>query len=156
MTLDSRRSERNFGAPAELWRNTIMSVCSACKFKAVSFSVSPFCKLEVLAEILTTSALSRKAASSNEVRVRVLGSTKKLTRVFPRNAGTFLISREPTVLKAAAESRTCSSSQISNSRMLIRSLRDQLRVWVIAAEELFMVFQRGRSPFGHRFPVAGP
>src|SRR6266446_5201274 len=143
MTLASSRSERNFGAPAELWRKTMMSACSACK-------------LEVLAEILTTSALSRKAASSKEVRVRVLGSTKKLTRVFPRNAGTFLISREPTVLKAAAESRICSSSQISNSRMLIKSLRDQLRVWAIVAEELFMVFQRGRSPFGHRFPLAGP
>ena len=55
--------------------------------------------------MLTTSALRRKAASSNEVRVRVLGSTKKLTSVLPRRAGTFLISRAPTCLNAAAVSR---------------------------------------------------
>src|ERR1700746_4223830 len=102
-----------------------MSACSACKFKAVSFSDSPFCKLEVLAEILTTSALSRKAASSKEVRVRVLGSTKKLTRVFPRNAGTFLISRVPICLNASVVSRTKLISSAVSSRSPRRSLRVQ-------------------------------
>src|ERR1700746_2861680 len=102
-----------------------MSACSACKFKAVSFSDSPFCKLEVLAEILTTSALSRKAASSKDVRVRVLGSTKKLTSVFPRRAGTFLISRVPICLNASAVSRMKLISSADNSRRPRRSLRFQ-------------------------------
>ena len=46
-------------------------------------------RLEAEAEILITSALSRNAASSNDVRVRVLGSTKKFTSVFPRKARDF-------------------------------------------------------------------
>ncbi len=78
-----------------------MSACSASRLRAVSFRVSPLVRLEVEAEILMTSALSRKAASSNEMRVRVLGSTKKLTRVLPRRAGTFLIWRVPICLNAA-------------------------------------------------------
>src|SRR5437667_1875975 len=75
--------------------------------------------------MLITSALNRKAASSNEVRVRVLGSTKKLTSVFPRNAGTFLISRVPTCLKASAVSRTRLISSTDNSRSPSKSLRFQ-------------------------------
>src|SRR5262249_49363618 len=93
---------------------------------AVSFKLSPFCRLEVAAEMFTTSALSRNAANSKEVRVRVLGSTKKLIRVFPRSAGTFFMSREPTVLKAPAVSRIVSISQGSSSRIPRRSLRCQL------------------------------
>ena len=48
--------------------------------------------------MLMTSALRRIAASSKEVRVRVLGSTKKFTSVLPCRAGTFLTSRAPTCL----------------------------------------------------------
>ena len=40
--------------------------------------------------ILSTSADSRFAASSNVVRVRVLASKNKFTMVLPRNRGTFL------------------------------------------------------------------
>ena len=40
--------------------------------RAVSFKVSPFVRLEVVAEMLTTSALRRNAANSNDVRVLVL------------------------------------------------------------------------------------
>src|SRR5207237_6984364 len=92
---------------------------------AVSFKVSPLLKLEVAVEILITSALNRTAASSKEVRVRVLGSTKKFTSVFPRNAGTFLISRAPTCLKASAVSRTRLISSADNSRSPSKSLRFQ-------------------------------
>jgi hypothetical protein len=46
--------------------------------------------------MFTTSALKRVAANSNDVRVRVLGSTKKFTSVLPRKAGTFFTSRVPT------------------------------------------------------------
>src|SRR5207248_1042378 len=73
--------------------------------------------------MLMTSALKRKAASSNEVRVRVLGSRKKFTSVFPRSAGTFLISRVPTCLKASAVSSRRFISSADNSRSPRRSLR---------------------------------
>src|SRR5256714_7296544 len=102
-----------------------MSACNASRLRAVSLSVSPFVRLEVAAEILITSALNRNAANSKEVRVRVLGSTKKFTSVFPRNAGTFLISRVPTCLKASAVSRTKLISSADNSRSPTKSLRFQ-------------------------------
>ncbi len=75
----------------------------------------------MLAEMLITSALNREAASSNDVRVRVLGSTKKFTSVFPRSAGTFLISRVPTCLKASAVSRIrliSSRGQLTQSKQV--------------------------------------
>src|SRR6266550_603406 len=102
-----------------------MSACSASRLRAVSLSVSPFVRLDVVAEMLMTSALNRNAASSNDVRVRVLGSTKKFTSVFPRSAGTFLISRVPTCLNASAVSRTKLISSTDNSRSPSKSLRFQ-------------------------------
>ena len=39
------------------------------------------------------------------VRVRVLGSKNRLTTVFPRSKGTFLISRLPKLIKLLARSR---------------------------------------------------
>src|SRR5215469_18163904 len=105
-----------------------MSACNASRLRAVSLSVSPLVRLEVVAEILITSALRRNAASSNEVRVRVLGSTKKFTSVFPRNAGTFLISRVPTCLNASAVSRMKLISSADNSRRPRRSFRVQRAV----------------------------
>src|SRR5213595_4191069 len=102
-----------------------MSACNASRLRAVSLSVSPLVRLEVVAEILITSALKRNAANSKEVRVRVLGSTKKFTNVFPRRAGTFLISRVPTCLKASAVSRIRLISSADNSRSPSKSLRFQ-------------------------------
>src|SRR5436190_12523659 len=102
-----------------------MSACNASRLRAVSLSVSPLVRLEVVAEILITSALRRNAASSKEVRVRVLGSTKKLTSVLPRSAGTFLISRVPTCLNASVVSRTKLISSAVSSRRPRRSLRVQ-------------------------------
>ena len=43
------------------------------------------------AATFTVSALSRFSANSNEIRVRVEASKKRLTMVLPRSAGTFLI-----------------------------------------------------------------
>src|SRR5215470_11819173 len=105
-----------------------MSACSASRLRAVSLSVSPLVRLEVVAEILITSALNRSAANSNDVRVRVLGSTKKFTSVFPRRAGTFLISRVPTCLNASAVSRIKLISSEESSRRPSRSLRVQRMV----------------------------
>src|SRR6266498_4648399 len=108
-----------------------MSACNASRLRAVSLSVSPLVRLEVVAEILITSALRRNAANSKDVRVRVLGSTKKLTNVLPRNAGTFLISRVPTCLNASVVSRTKLISSAVNSRRPRRSLRVQRLVTFI-------------------------
>src|SRR5215467_1411547 len=102
-----------------------MSACNASRLRAVSLSVSPLARLELVAEILITSALSRNAASSNEVRVRVLGSTKKFTSVLPCSAGTFLISRVPTCLNASAVSRMKLISSADNSRRPSKSFRVQ-------------------------------
>src|SRR3982074_1213170 len=82
-------------------------------------------RLEDEAEMLITSALRRIAASSKEVRVRVLGSIKKFTSVLPRKAGTFFISRVPTCLNAAAGSRMKLISSAESSRGPGRSLRVQ-------------------------------
>ena len=56
ITLAFSLLARNCGAPAELWRSTI-SACNASRLHAVFLSVSPFVRLEVVAEILITSAL---------------------------------------------------------------------------------------------------
>ncbi len=72
---------------------------------AVSFSDSPFDTDDPLVEKLITSADSRFAANSNEIRVRVEFSKKRFTTVRPRNAGTFLITRVPTSRKLSAVSR---------------------------------------------------
>src|SRR5215469_7441490 len=124
-----------------------MSACNASRLRAVSFSVSPLVRLEVVAAILITSALRRNAASSKEVRVRVLGSTKKLTSVLPRSAGTFLISRVPTCLNASVVSRTKLISSADNSRSPRRSLRVQ---------RLVIAFPNRRHPVRRRFLAAAP
>src|SRR5262249_36659940 len=124
-----------------------MSACKASRLRAVSLSVSPLVRLEVVAPILITSALRRNAASSKEVRVRVLGSTKKLINVLPRNAGTFLISRVPTSLNASVVSRTKLMSSAVSSRRPRRSLRVQ---------RLVIAFPSRRHPVLCRFLAGAP
>ena len=82
------------------WRRMIMSALSAQMFLAVSFKVSPFTKLLASAFMETTSALRRVAAISKARRVRVLGSRKRLTMVFPLRTGTFLTVRSNILLNA--------------------------------------------------------
>src|SRR5262245_28789508 len=120
-----------------------MSACNASRLRAVSLSVSPFVRLEVVAEILITSALRRNAASSKEVRVRVLGSTKKLTSVLPRNAGTFFISRVPTCLNASVVSRTKLISYAYTLSSPSKSLR-ALRVVIGSGERTRLACWRAR------------
>ena len=83
---------------------TMQSGAIASRFRAVSMSVSPFDTLEVETLMLMASADKRLAAISNEVRVRVEGSKKRLMTVRPRNAGTFLISRLEMSRKVSAVS----------------------------------------------------
>src|SRR4030095_12552669 len=103
----------------------MISAWFASSTRAVSLSVSPFVRLEADAEMLTISALRRLAASSKEVGVRVLGSTKRLIRVLRCSAGTFFNSRVPTCLKASAVSRTRLISSAESSRRPNKSLRVQ-------------------------------
>ena len=92
-------------------------------FRAVSTSVSPLTTLEDDPETLMTSAESHLPAISNEVRVRVEGSRNRLTTVFPRSAGTFLISREAISFMEAAVSRIVWISPGSRLRISSRSFR---------------------------------
>ena len=108
-------------APGVLWRMTTRSTCSASMLRTVSSSVSPFLRLLTCACIFTMSAERRCSASSNETRVRVLGSTKKLTTVLPRRAGTFLTLRSETFLNSSAVSRRKVISSGLRSYRLSRS-----------------------------------
>ena len=100
---------------------TIASGAIASRLRAVSTSVSPLVTEEVEAEIFTASAESRFAAISNDVRVRVEDSKKKLITVLPRRAGTFLIERADTSLKDSAVSRMNLISSTVSSLMPRRS-----------------------------------
>ena len=59
----------------------------------------------------------RLPAISKVVRVRVLGSKKRLTMVLPRSSGTFLISRLPKLTNDSAVSRM--PSRVSRGRPLV-------------------------------------
>jgi len=74
--------------------------------RAVSRSVSPFFVLEVEAEKFTTLAPSRFSASSNDVRVRVLGSKNRFTTVWPLRSSRGGALRVATSRKASAASST--------------------------------------------------
>ena len=120
-----RKRERKWGAPVALWRMMMMSALRASRLRAVSLRVSPFLSEEASAEKLMTSAVRRWAASSKLMRVRVEGSMKRLTTVLPRRAGTFLMARSPTALKARAVSRTVTISAALRDSMSRRCLRCQ-------------------------------
>ncbi len=83
-----------------------MSIRIASRLRAVSTSVSPFVTLDPDDATDTVSADSRFSANSNEMRVRVDASKKRLTMVCPRSAGTFLMARSLISLNGTAVSRT--------------------------------------------------
>ena len=122
MTRAPHRRATRCPAPADACRRTSMSGAIASRLRTVSASVSPFETLEPAEAMFTVSALSRFSAISNEVRVRVLGSQKRLTTVWPRRAGTFLIDRVPTSFMASAVSSTSRISSGDRSATLSRSL----------------------------------
>ncbi len=70
----SHQPDTSSEAPAHGVRSTIASGLCALRVSTVSFSDSPFSTLEPLVPKLTTSADSRLAASSKELRVRVEAS----------------------------------------------------------------------------------
>ena len=107
------------GAPEAPWRMTTASTPMASRVSAVSFRDSPLETLEPLAEKLMTSAESRLAAASKEIRVRVESSKKRLTTVRPRRVGSFLIGRSATraISSAVSRIRTASSRVRSAAEM---------------------------------------
>ena len=129
ITLQSTTRDSRCGAPSALWRTTIMSALSASSVLPVSRRVSPFLSDDASAVKLMTSALSRIAASSKLMRVRVDGSTNRFTTVRPRRAGTFLIVRSPTALKARDVSRIIRISSALSDSMSSRCLRVQFIRW---------------------------
>src|SRR4051812_7305421 len=102
-----------------------MSALSAWIFCAVSRKVSPLVVLEEAASNEIVSALSSFAAISKEIRVRVLGSRKRLTMVLPRRAGTFLTLRSRMRRNAPAVASTCSISSRLRSSIVRKCLRCQ-------------------------------
>src|SRR3989442_10747771 len=90
ITLAFRKRDRKWAAPVALWRMMMMSAFNASRLRAVSLSVSPFFSDEASAVKLMTSAVSRSAASSKLIRVRVDGSMNRLTTVFAAQSGHFL------------------------------------------------------------------
>src|SRR5688500_357133 len=101
----------------------MQSGCIASRFSAVSRIVSPLVTLEDETLILTASADSRFAASSNDVRVRVEFSKKRFITVLPRRVGTFLISRVLISRKFSAVSKIPLISASVRLRMPSRSRR---------------------------------
>ena len=111
---------RRAGAPEAGWRMTTASALMASRVCAVSFRDSPLETEEPFAAKLMTSADSRFAAASNEMRVRVESSKKRFTTVRPRSAGSFLISRSPTAAISSATSRRRSAFLAERSCVLSR------------------------------------
>ena len=108
------------GAPLAPWRTTTASAPIASSVRAVSLRLSPLLSEEPLAAKLMTSAESRLAAASNEMRVRVESSKKRLTTVRPRRAGSFLIGRSASSRSSAAVARISSASSRLRSAVLRR------------------------------------
>src|SRR6266849_6130669 len=94
----------------------------ATRFSAVSISVSPFSTADPDAVKLSVSAERRFSAISNDTRVRVDGSMKRLMTSWPRSAGTFLTGRSLTSLKPSAVSRISVISSGESGSMPRRSL----------------------------------
>lgn len=99
---------------------TTASAPMASRVSAVSLSDSPLDTLDPLAEKLITSADSRLAAASNEMRVRVESSKNRLTTVRPRSVGSFLMERSETLASSSAVSRMRSASSLVRSPAEIR------------------------------------
>ncbi len=97
----------------------------ASMVRTVSRSDSPLDAEEPLAEILIVSALIHFPAVSNDVRVRVESSKKRLMTVRPRRVGSFLTSRcwmsciEAAVVRISSASALVRSAAESRWRRVI-------------------------------------
>src|SRR5438093_6859012 len=153
MTEDLTPLAKVSAAPAAGWRSTMMSACIASMLRAVSSKVSPFTTLLEDGEKLITSALSRLAASSKDVRVLVLGSKNRFTTVFPRRAGTFLISYAVSCLKKTTVSRISLISSGDSDARLTRSfcLRLTVRLRLLVKNHDPVLFTFFFQQYAHDF-----
>ncbi len=119
-TLPCTQPTSRCGAPEAPCRMTTPSAPIASRVSAVSFRLSPLDTLDPFAEKLITSADSRSAAASNEIRVRVESSKNRLTTVRPRSVGSFLMERPTICASSSAVSRTSSASSFVRSAAEIR------------------------------------
>ena len=143
--------------PTSAWRITIMSGDIASRLRAVSSSVSPFVTLDVAVAMLSVSALSRFSAISNDVRVRVLGSKKRLTTVRPRSVGTFLIGAAANLLHrfgGVEDERDLVGVELGDAEQVARLQRDGRGRRVLRSSSCFPLDDHfvGRR----RFPAAAP
>ena len=101
---DSTRTRISFEAAAKRLSADVINF--SAKGSSVSKGESLKDTLEPLAAKLITSADSRLAAASKEIRVRVESSKKRLTTVRPRSVGSFLIGRSASRASSSAVSST--------------------------------------------------
>ena len=125
MTLHRTHWVTCWQAPDALCRITSASTAIASTVMAVSRRLSPLLVEEPLADRLMVSADIHLPAISNELRVRVESSKKKLMMVRPRRVGTFLTSRRWRSCIDAAVSRMSSTSARLRSA-------EEMRCFVIA------------------------
>src|SRR2546428_5268338 len=148
-----------FGAPGYLCRMTIMSGCMAIRFSAVSISVSPFSTEEPEAVKFSVSADRRFSAISNETRVRVDASMKRLMTSCPRSAGTFFTGRSLTSLKPSAVSRISVISSGESCSMPRRSLDLSAEVWarnlLLHDQHFVLAIQLRHADFDHFIGIGG-
>ena len=84
----------------------------------MSLRLSPLDTLDPFALKLMTSAESRLAAASKEMRVRVESSKKRLTTVRPRSVGSFLTGRSDKRASSSAVSRmSVASAKVTGRRL---------------------------------------
>src|SRR6267378_141234 len=138
ITLARTARATSRGAPAAGWRTTSASAPMASRLRTVSSSDSPLETLEASFWKLSTSAPSAFAATSNELRVRVLLSKKSVITLRPRNRARRSAGDSPadralarSRLKRAASERSASIcprlSASSSSRCLGKSISDPMQ-----------------------------
>src|SRR5467141_3403171 len=138
ITLARTARATSRGAPAAGWRTTSASAPMASRLRTVSSSDSPLETLEASFWKLSTSAPSAFAATSNELRVRVLLSKKSVITVRPRNRARRSAGDSPadralarSRLTRAASERSASIcprvSASSSSRCLGKSISDPMQ-----------------------------
>src|SRR3989440_3219102 len=138
ITLARTARATSRGAPAAGWRTISASAPMASRLRTVSSSDSPLETLEASFWKLSTSAPSAFAATSNELRVRVLLSKKSVITLRPRNRPRRSAGDSPadralarSRLKRAASERSASIcprvSASSSSRCLGKSISDPMQ-----------------------------
>src|SRR5437868_4886165 len=112
ITLARTARATSLGAPAAGWRTTSASAPMASRLRTVSSSDSPLATLEASFWKMRTSAPSAFAATSKELRVRVLVSKKRVITFLPRKRPRRSVCASPP--RARARSRLKRAASESN------------------------------------------